>query len=91
MSKINLCFKFLVLVCVFSFMQAEAKTNSKKVKLSKPFNLSTDIQFSDASVRGKYQVGMEAIGAVENEKSLEDLLGVRKNFKDRIQQDESRN
>lgn len=46
--------------------------------------LSTDVRFGDQAVAGKYQLPMEALSIVENEKSIDDLIGVRKNFKDRI-------
>lgn len=46
--------------------------------------LSTDVRFGDQSVGGKYQIPMEALSVVENEKSIDDLIGVRKNFQDRV-------
>jgi hypothetical protein len=46
--------------------------------------LSTDVRFGDQSVGGKYQLPMEALSVVENEKSIDDLIGVRKNFQDRV-------
>ena len=52
---------------------------------SKNSNLTTDAKFGDQAVGGKYQLPMEALSVVENEKSIDDLIGVRKNFKDRVQ------
>ncbi len=46
--------------------------------------LSTDVRFGDQAVGGKYQLPMEALSVVENEKSIDDLIGVRKNFQDRV-------
>ncbi len=48
--------------------------------------VSTQVDFDDRLVGGKYQYSTEAITKVEDDKSLEDLIGVRKNFKDRTEQ-----
>ena len=47
--------------------------------------LTTDAQFSDQVVGGQYQVPFEAVSTVENEKRIDALIGVRKNFHDRIE------
>jgi hypothetical protein len=52
--------------------------------------LSTDMRFSGARVGGQYQVPGEATARVENEKPIEELLGLRTQFRDRIKQDEER-
>jgi hypothetical protein len=57
---------------------------SKKAKAQAESALSTDVRFDDSVLHGTYQVPDEALAKVENEKSLNDLLGVRKHFKDRL-------
>jgi hypothetical protein len=52
--------------------------------------LSTEMTFSGSQIGGQYQVPGEATSRVENEKPIEELLGLRKNFRDRIKQDEER-
>lgn len=52
-------------------------------------NLSTQVDFNDQVVGGKYQSPMEALSVVEDEKSIDDLIGVRKNFNDREQRSRS--
>jgi len=52
--------------------------------------LGTNFNFEDMMVKGKYQYPDEAITSVEDEKALNDLLGVRKHFKDRLQQSATR-
>ncbi len=52
--------------------------------------LGTKFNFEDMMVKGKYQYPDEAITSVEDEKALNDLLGVRKHFKDRLQQTATR-
>ncbi len=47
--------------------------------------LTTDAQFNDQVVGGQYQTPFEAVSTVENEKSIDALIGVRKNFQDRIE------
>lgn len=46
--------------------------------------LQTDVRFDGTTLHGQYQVPDEALAKVENEKVLNDLLGVRKHFKDRL-------
>lgn len=57
-----------------------ASTTAKQKKS----NLTTDARFDDQAVAGKYQLPMEALSVVENEKAIDDLIGIRKNFRDRI-------
>lgn len=46
--------------------------------------LSTNVEFDPLTVHGRYQYADEATATVEDEKILHDLLGPRKDFKDRI-------
>lgn len=62
---------------------AKVSGRSKSVS-NKTSALTTDARFDDQSVGGKYQLPMEALSVVENEKSIDDLIGVRKNFRDRV-------
>lgn len=55
-----------------------------KAKRTEASNLRTSHDFDDHGVTGEYQMPDEALAKVENEKSLTDLLGVRKHFKDRL-------
>ncbi len=62
-----------------------AKTAKKIKKQQAPKEqLQTSHNFDDHGVTGQYQMPDEALAKVENEKSLSDLLGVRKHFKDRL-------
>lgn len=72
--------------------QKVAAQNAGKSKTAKPkvvavknkaSSLTTDAKFNDQAVGGKYQLPMEALSVVENEKAIDDLIGVRKNFQDR--------
>lgn len=81
---------------------AQAKTSQIRNKSPKPAmtkkgtpshkqsQLGTSFSFDTASVRGKYQTAGQGIAIVEDEKVLEDLLGLRRSFKDRELQEISR-
>lgn len=47
--------------------------------------------FEDLLVQGKYHFSDEAVTTVEEDKVLDSLLGVRSDFKDRIEQSSLRN
>lgn len=61
-------------------------TKAKAAAKKKAGELSTNHDFEDQTVRGEYQMPDEALVKVENEKLLGDLLGVRKHFKDRLEE-----
>lgn len=51
---------------------------------------STDMSFDELLIQGKYHFTDEAVTTVEQDKVLDGLLEVRKDFKDRIQQSTTR-
>jgi hypothetical protein len=64
---------------------------TKKVtQRSQDSQLGTNFSFEAASVRGKYQSAGQGIAMVEDEKVLDDLLGLRRSFKDRETQEKTR-
>lgn len=72
----------LTALVTFSFeASAAAKKGAKK---SSDSGLSTEVHFDGTDVNGRYQTAPEAVSTVEDEKLLEDLLGVREDFKDRL-------
>lgn len=56
----------------------EAPSAAPKKKLSK------DISFSGSQVDGKYLSAGESIAEVEGDKEMSGLIGIRKNFRDRL-------
>ena len=65
--------------------QMLAKKGSKPgAQKSASGELQTDVKFDDSVLHGQYQTPEEALAKVENEKSMSDLIGVRKHFKDRL-------
>lgn len=95
-----ICF---ILILLVGLNPAEAKNTVKKASKtnktavtkkgtakSTDGQLGTSFSFDAASVRGKYQMAGQGIALVEDEKVLDDLLGVRKQFRDREQQESSR-
>lgn len=75
--------KYLIIALIVS-STAFAGT---KIKTSK---LKTNHDFGDKLVNGKYQYPDEANARVDDEKELDDLIGVRKNFKDRLKESAER-
>ncbi|MCC7403266.1 MAG: hypothetical protein IT288_02615 [Bdellovibrionales bacterium] len=57
---------------------------------AKQQGLSTNMSFEDLLVQGKYHFSDEAVATVEEDKVLDALLGIRKDFKDRIKRSASR-
>ncbi|MEZ0392819.1 MAG: hypothetical protein ACAH59_11435 [Pseudobdellovibrionaceae bacterium] len=77
-----------VLLFLFSMEQAFAKADLNKKNQAK---LGTSFRFDGSSLHGKYQTSPSTTAIVEDDKFMEDLLGARKHFNDRIQKDQSRN
>ena len=78
----------VILFCLMSFSAPEVakEQDSKKSDEKK----STDMSFDELLVQGKYHFTDEAVTTVEQDKVLDGLLQVRKDFKDRIQQSAAR-
>lgn len=90
MKTFKALFVAICLLCLtanISLAASSKKSKKPKVRVSK---VSTDIKFDDHVIGGQYPKALESITTVENEKDLDDLLGVRKDFKDRLKQSESR-
>jgi len=64
---------------------------TKKIQKKDKTQMGTSFRFDGSSLHGKYQSSPSTVATVENDKVLEDLLGARKNFKDRITADKERN
>lgn len=96
----KLIFIAINLVLLFAFMahaegkeaKASKKASAQKRALPGAQNgqLGTNFSFDAASVHGKYQLAGQGVATVEDEKVLDDLLGLRRQFKDREQQEASR-
>ena len=65
-----------LLSSVFAMAQKPAGKNTNPA-------LSTNMKFDGLTVGGKVQAPLESLTVVENEKEIDDLIGVRKDFKDR--------
>ena len=104
MKRIPLLLQILVITLgLNSWAQAKSMTHAQAKKHKKPETtltkkgtssakdgqLGTNFSFDSASVRGKYQMAGQGIAMVEDEKVL-DLLGLRRSFKDRESQENSR-
>ena len=77
----------LILIIAISLPALAKKRMAPKYKVKKinTSQLKTNMKFDDFQINGKYMFSREAIAKVEDEKNLSDLLGLRTNFKDRLQ------
>ena len=64
-------------------LQAHAKKASKNAIAPSEASLSTEMRFTGSQVSGAYQVPLEALSVADNEKPLDELLGLRTHFRDR--------
>jgi hypothetical protein len=92
----------LFIAVLFLAGSAQAKASKSKAKGSKTkvtkkvtaddenSQVGTSFAFDAASVRGKYQMAGQGIATVEDEKVMDDLLGLRRTFRDRQAQEDSR-
>lgn len=85
-STISMAGLGLTLAC--ALMLSLAASAAPKRKTSRPqaaanSEYSTKMSFEGASIKGKVQSGSLRKIVVENDKSIDDLLGVRKHFDDR--------
>jgi hypothetical protein len=83
--------RILLATLVLANFAVASTSVSKKLKPKTKSTLSTNVNFEDQLVNGKYAYPDEALATVEDEKLLNDLLAVRKNFKDRLKQTSMRN
>ena len=68
---------------LLSFSVSAFGKSSRLQKQVGDSRLSTDIRFDGHVVGGKIQTPFESLTVVENEKDIDDLIGVRTNFSDR--------
>ena len=87
--KLLTVFVFAALLS-FSFAAKSMSSGLTDSTTAQKKHLDTNFDFEDQLVQGKYQYPDEAVTTVEDEKLLKDLLEVRKDFKDRMQQEEFR-
>ena len=74
----------------FAKKKAQKANEVKKEQAAQP-KLGTSFKFDGSALRGKYQSALSTKAIVENDKMLEDLLGGRTKFRDKMKQDSKRN
>ena len=75
---------FLLLLLPVSL--AFAAPNEENAKAAATAKTSTNVNFEDLLVQGKYHFSDESVTTVEDDKVLDSLIGVRSDFKDRLKQ-----
>lgn len=58
--------------------------------LAAPKKKSTEVSFDELLIKGQYHFSDEIVTTVEQDKVLDALLGVRKDFKDKMKRSASR-
>lgn len=77
--------KYITLLIVVLFLSFSINALAAKGRTARSAeSLSTNVEFNPMTVHGRYKFAAEATAKVENEKVLFDLLGPRKDFKDRL-------
>jgi hypothetical protein len=76
----------------FKYLQrVPVKPVKKTKKATAPAKaMSREIVFDGSNVNGRYHSAGEAVARVESEKELNNLIGVRKDFKDRLAMERAR-
>ncbi len=77
------------------FASARTETNLKeansKAQSKAKSQLGTSFHFDGSNLSGKYQNSPGTTAMIEDDKFIDDLLGARKNFVDRMNKDRVRN
>lgn len=77
----------LILLTLEAATADTVKRKKKAPGAQTKVTLGTSFRFDGTSLHGKYQTSPATTATVENDKFLEDILGTRKNFDDRIAND----
>jgi hypothetical protein len=97
MTKFVTAILFFIMVLLIGMISppTHAKTSGRNGLMNRPKapaqGFSTNHSFEGTGIDGKLQHGNLRKIVVENDKSLEDLLGVRRNFEDREKEERERN
>lgn len=58
--------------------------------MAAPKSKSTEVSFDELLIKGQYHFSDEVVTTVEQDKVLDALLGIRKDFKDKMKRSASR-
>lgn len=75
----------LFILALLTLPTAAKSQKTRHTQAKAESQLSTAVHFDDSVLYGRYNSADEAVATVEDEKSLNRLLGVRLDFKDRLQ------
>ena len=74
----------VLIVCFLMSVVTTAATEVKNQTAPSKSSSTTEHNFEDMLVQGKFHFSDEAVTTVEEDKVLDSLIGVRKDFKDRL-------
>lgn len=76
----------LIFITLLFGFSAEAGLLKKSKK-----DVNTEFNFNGMNVKGRYNMPSESLIRVEDDKSINNLIFIRSNFRDRIKESSSRN
>ena len=76
----------ILIMTFFSFQVGAVETSTNSSSQSPQAKATTEHNFEDILVQGKYHFSDESVTTVEEDKVLDSLIGVRSDFKDRLKQ-----
>lgn len=82
---------FIMMVVFLFAIPFEGRAEVKRKNSDQSRGLSTQLDFEDLLIQGTYHFSDEAVATVEEDKVLDSLLVIRKDFKDRIERSAGRN
>ena len=78
-------------IFIFVFQQSLAAPGAGKTAKKSAKKASREVDFDELLVQGKHHFSDEAVVTVEQDKVLDALLEIKKNFKDRMKKSAKRN
>lgn len=82
--------KLILTALVLCFVGVCAQAEPQKKESTNTSKKSTEVNFDDVLVQGKYYFSDENVTTVDQEKVADSLLKVRKDFKDRVKKSTAR-
>ncbi len=74
------------MIQLFMIMLSALSLSAAPAKNAKPAEKAKEMTFEEILIQGKYQFSDEAVTTVEQDKVLEGLIGLKRDFKERLEE-----
>lgn len=74
------------MIQLFIIVLSSMSVGAAPAKGANPAQKSKEMTFEEILIQGKYQFSDEAVTTVEQDKVLEGLIGLKKDFKERLEE-----